>query len=97
KKEFRGFIFFLNLQPEIKNPQILGKYGKVVRWFLNKGNLLQGFGILGEVVNFADGKRNLLSIRDEVTAEYEPIPVWIVKDIFEILESINYVELKKVM
>ena len=45
-----------------------------------------------EVLNFADGKRNVLGIRDAVSAEYGPVPLELVLEYLEALEKIGVVE-----
>jgi hypothetical protein len=45
-----------------------------------------------EVLNFADGKRNALQIRDAVWAEYGPLPVELVIEYLKALEKIGVVE-----
>ena len=45
-----------------------------------------------EVLNFADGKRNALEIRDAVSAEYGPIPPEMVVEYLEALEKIGLLE-----
>jgi aminopeptidase YwaD len=48
-----------------------------------------------EVVNFADGKRNVLQIHDAVSAEYGPVPVDLILEYLTYLEKIGIVELVK--
>jgi hypothetical protein len=45
-----------------------------------------------EVLNFADGKRNMQEIRDAVSAEYGPIPLELVVTYLEALEKIGLIE-----
>jgi hypothetical protein len=45
-----------------------------------------------EVLNFADGKRNVQQIRDAVSAIYGPVPVELVLEYLNALESINVVQ-----
>jgi Zn-dependent M28 family amino/carboxypeptidase len=45
-----------------------------------------------EVLNFADGRRNALQIRDAVWAEYGPLPVELVIEYLKALEKIGVVE-----
>jgi hypothetical protein len=45
-----------------------------------------------EVLNFADGKRNTLQIRDAVAAEYGPVPLEMVAEYLRALERIGVVE-----
>jgi hypothetical protein len=47
-----------------------------------------------EVLNFVDGKRNALEIRDAVSAEYGPVPVELVVEYLKALEKIGVVEEK---
>ena len=45
-----------------------------------------------EVLNFADGKRNVQEIRDAVSAEYGPVPLEMVVEYLRTLEKIGIVE-----
>jgi aminopeptidase YwaD len=45
-----------------------------------------------EVLNFADGKRNALEIRDAASAEYGPVPLELVVEYLKALEKIGIVE-----
>ena len=45
-----------------------------------------------EMLNFADGKRNALSIRDAVSAEYGPVPLELVVEYLQALEKIGVVK-----
>ena len=45
-----------------------------------------------EVLNFADGKRNVQQIRDAVSAEYGPVPLQRVVEYLTALEKIGIVE-----
>jgi hypothetical protein len=45
-----------------------------------------------EVLNFADGKRNAMEIRDVVSAEYGPVPLEMVVEYLKALEKIAVVE-----
>jgi aminopeptidase YwaD len=45
-----------------------------------------------EALNFADGKRNALEIRDAVSAEYGPVPLELVAEYLKALEKIGVVE-----
>ena len=46
-------------------------------------------------LNFADGTRNLLQIRDAVAAEYGPAPLDEFEEYFRLLESVGVVELRQ--
>ena len=46
-----------------------------------------------EILNFVDGKRNLLDIRNAVSAEYEPIPVEWVTEFLEVLSKAGVVRM----
>jgi aminopeptidase YwaD len=48
-----------------------------------------------EVLNFADGKRNVQEIRDAVSAEYGPVPLEMVVEYLKALEKIGIVETVK--
>lgn len=45
-----------------------------------------------EVLNFADGKRNMMQIQTAVSAEYRPVPVNLVLEYLQALEEIGVVE-----
>jgi aminopeptidase YwaD len=45
-----------------------------------------------EVLNFADGKRNVQKVRDAVSAEYGPVPMELVVEYLRTLEKIGVVE-----
>ena len=45
-----------------------------------------------EVLNFANGKRNLQQIRDAVSAEYGPVPLELVAEYLAGLEKIGIVD-----
>jgi hypothetical protein len=49
-----------------------------------------------EALNFADGKRNLLEVRDLVSAEFGPIPAEAVEEYFRFLERAGLVSLKAI-
>jgi Zn-dependent M28 family amino/carboxypeptidase len=46
-----------------------------------------------EALNFADGKRNVVEIRDAVSAEFEPVPVAEVAQYFEFLQKLGVVRM----
>jgi aminopeptidase YwaD len=46
-----------------------------------------------EALNFADGKRNIVEIRDAVSAEFEPVPVAEVAEYFEFLQKLGVVRM----
>jgi len=46
-----------------------------------------------EVLNFADGKRNIAEIRDAVSAEFEPVPLAEVAQYFEFLQKLGVVRM----
>jgi hypothetical protein len=45
-----------------------------------------------EVLNFADGKRNVQQIRDAVSAEYGPVPLELVLEYLKALQEIGVAE-----
>ena len=64
--------------------------------FVRKLRLAQrGHYYLYETLNFADGTRNLLQIRDAVAAEYGPAPLDELEEYFRLLESVGVVELRQ--
>jgi len=46
-----------------------------------------------EALNFVDGKRNLLEIRDMVSAEYGPMPPDVIEEYFKFLERVGVVSI----
>ena len=48
-----------------------------------------------ELRNFIDGKRSLLEIRNEASAEYGPLPLTDVEAYLKYLEKLGMVEIKK--
>ncbi len=48
-----------------------------------------------EICNFADGQRNLLEIRDAISAEYHPVSVDDVKSMLSLLEAASLISFKK--
>jgi aminopeptidase YwaD len=46
-----------------------------------------------EALNFADGKRSVLEIRDAISAEFDPVPVTEVAQFFEFLEKLGVVRI----
>ncbi len=67
--------------------------------YVKKPQLLAYQGLWGvgeeyayEVLNFADGKRNVQEIRDAVSAEYGPVPLETVVEYLRALEKIGVVE-----
>lgn len=47
-----------------------------------------------EILNFIDGKNNLLEIRNAVSAEYEPVPIAWVRDFVDLLRKAGIVQEK---
>jgi len=69
------------------------------RGHATKPKLLEYEGLWGgaeeyayEVLNFADGKRNVQQIRDAVSAEYGPVPMELVLEYLTALQEIGVVE-----
>lgn len=97
-----GFVYKRN--PEIKGTMIAfgynyftDKYGKERS---RTSRLLRFQGVRGsggeyayEVLNFADGKRDLQQIRDAVSAIYCPVPIDVVRAYLRALEPIGVVSL----
>jgi len=57
--------------------------------------LRDGQYVAYEALNFVDGRRNLLQIRDAVSAEFTPVPAGHVAEFFSILEKAGVVSFKK--
>lgn len=92
--EKKGPVFIMNLQPRIEDQETAKNFGKAVQWFFGMEDVFYSTGILAEIVNFCDGKRDLLTIRDELTAEYSPVPLWVVTHIYDGLEMLEYIEFR---
>ena len=54
---------------------------------------LRGEYVMYEALNFADGKKSILDIRDAVSAEFEPVPAAEVQQYFEFLEKLGVVRM----
>ncbi len=65
------------------------------RWFFTQDDLLRAFSLTVEMLNFTDGKRSLLEIRNAVSAEYEPIEIELVESYFKNLEKAGVISFKK--
>ena len=46
-----------------------------------------------EILNFVDGKRSILDIRNAVSAEYEPVPVEWVTEFLDVLSKAGVVRM----
>jgi aminopeptidase YwaD len=53
----------------------------------------RGDYVMYEALNFVDGKRTLMEIRDAISAEYEPVPMAEVVQYFEFLQKVGVVRL----
>ncbi len=95
------FIFRRN--PEIKGTMgafgyhyFTDKYGeeraRSIRLLRYRGLRGSGGEYAYEVLNLADGKRNVQQIRDSVSAIYGPVPVDLVSEYLRALETINVVQ-----
>jgi hypothetical protein len=62
---------------------------------LNRLDFRQAGLITYEVLNFVDGKRSLLDIRNAVSAEFEPVPLQWVEDYLRLLATAGVVILEK--
>jgi hypothetical protein len=58
------------------------------------GSMPDGEILLYEILNLVDGKRNVQSIRDYITASYRPIAVEDVVDYLKLLEKIGVVRME---
>src|SRR4030095_3938549 len=58
------------------------------------GSMPDGEILLYEILNLVDGKRNVQSIRDYITASYGPIAVEDVADYLKLLERIGVVRME---
>jgi aminopeptidase-like protein len=51
-------------------------------------------GIAYEILNFVDGKKSILEIRNAVSAEYEPVPLGEVKEFLDVLAQAKIIRMK---
>ena len=103
--EFRPEAKYRELIPE-RDPAIRGpvnffrpEYGRW--WLIEKTGdehferqvplAKRGDYVMYEALNFADGKRSVLEIRDAVSAEFDSVPVFEVAQYFEFLEKLGVV------
>jgi hypothetical protein len=54
----------------------------------------RGHYLMFEALNFADGRRTLAEIRDEVSAEYGPVPLEEIEEYFRFLERVGVVAIR---
>ena len=88
--DMRGPINFF--RPEYGRWWLMEKTGD--EHFDQKVALAQrGEYFMYEALNFADGKRNVVEIRDAVSAEFEPVPVAEVAQYFEFLQKLGVVRM----
>src|SRR5579862_502476 len=98
-----GGLFVFSRKPEPKGPvAVFGSdffVDRVKPAGLETPKLLEYEGIWGsgeeyayEALNFVDGKRNALQIRNAVSAEYGPIPLDLVVEYLNALEKIGILE-----
>ena len=66
------------------------------RWFFTQDDILRAFSLTLEMLNFTNGKRSLLEIRNAVSAEYEPVEIEMVESFFRHLEKAEVISFKKV-
>jgi hypothetical protein len=89
-----------------RNPQYRGlmdenfyiENGGIVflRWLIKQPEIARALSLTIEMLNFADGKRSLLEIRNAVSSEYEPIEVEMVESFFKHLEKAKVISFKKI-
>jgi len=89
-----------------RNPQFRGlmdenfyiENGGIVflRWLIKQHEIIRALSLTIEMLNFADGKRSLLEIRNAVSAEFEPIEIEMVESFFRNLEKAKVISFKKI-
>jgi hypothetical protein len=68
---------------------------KIGSWdFLNLAIAKDGYFAHYETLNFVDGKKDLLQIRDAVSAEFGPIPAEHISEYFDMMKKAGVVEFK---
>jgi hypothetical protein len=95
-----GLRIFRRKKPPAGPLAVFGYDYFEVEWTkATKPKLLEYQGLWGggeeyayEVLNFADGKRNVRQIRDAVSAEYGPVPLEVVLEYLKALQEIAVVE-----
>lgn len=95
--QFRGMIPMNLLSQEVADDPLFQKFmGFLGKWLSKQANLLRAYSLPIEMLNFADGKRSLLEIRNAVSAEYEPIEIEMVETYFRLLEKAEVISLQKI-
>jgi hypothetical protein len=61
-----------------------------------QNKIMNLYDIMYELLNFVDGKRNILQIRNAVSAEFQPLPLDAIEEYFRALEKAGIVTLKNV-
>ena len=83
-EELKGPLGFSYLEEKLNDPT-LTKRLKIA----NRDSRL-----LYEILNFIDGKRTLLDIRQAVSAEYQPVPLEEVEEFLQVLASAGVIQMK---
>jgi aminopeptidase YwaD len=62
---------------------------------LGQNKIMNLYSIMYELLNFVDGKRNIIQIRNAVSAEFQPLPLDAVEEYFRALEKAGIIGFKK--
>ena len=63
---------------------------------LAQNKIMNLYSIMYELLNFVDGKRNIMQIRNAVSAEFQPLPLDAVKEYFRALEKAGIIVFKNI-
>jgi aminopeptidase YwaD len=61
-----------------------------------QNKIMNLYNIMYELLNFVDGKRNIMQIRNAASAEFQPLPLDAIEEYFRALEKAGIVTLKNV-
>ncbi len=90
--EFRGMLSMSYVSQKASKDPLFQQYMSLFNnWLSKQSDFLKAYSLPIEMLNFTDGKRNLLEIRNAVSAEYDPIDIKIVDTYFKLLEKVGVI------
>jgi hypothetical protein len=95
--EFRGMLSMNYVSQKAGEDPLFQHYMSLFNvWLSGQSDFLKAYSLPIEMLNFADGKRSLLEIRNAVSAEYDPIDIKIVHAYFRLLEKAGVISFSEV-
>jgi hypothetical protein len=70
--------------------------GSLKLFTLGQNKIMNLYSIMYELVNFVDGKRNIMQIRNAVSAEFQPLPLDAIDEYFRALEKAGIIVFKNI-